>query len=41
MAVVFAPAMSLTRRWVHDPKPVVTPKVRAVLEHAAWMAVAP
>jgi AcrR family transcriptional regulator len=40
MAVVFAPAMSLTARWVKDGAPV-PPKTRAALEHAAWMAVAP
>jgi AcrR family transcriptional regulator len=41
MAVVFAPAMSLTPHWVGQPQPAVAPKVRAALEHAAWMAVAP
>ena len=41
MAVVFAPAMSLTPHWVNQPQPAVAPKVRAALEHAAWMAVAP
>ena len=40
-AVVFAPALSLTPHWVRQPKPDVAPKVRAALEHAAWMAVAP
>jgi AcrR family transcriptional regulator len=40
MAVVFAPAMSLTARWVKDGAPVA-PRTRAALEHAAWMAVAP
>jgi hypothetical protein len=40
MAVVLGPAMSLTGRWVREGKPVA-PKVRAALEHAAWMAVAP
>jgi AcrR family transcriptional regulator len=39
MAVVFAPALSLTRFWVTQA--TVPPKVRAALEHAAWMAVAP
>ncbi|TWO71776.1 TetR/AcrR family transcriptional regulator [Caenimonas sedimenti] len=39
MAVVFAPALSLTSFWVTQP--AVPPKVRAALEHAAWMAVAP
>lgn len=41
MAVVFSPAFSLTGRWVKDAKPSVPAKVRAALEHAAWMAVAP
>lgn len=40
MALVFSPAMSLTQRWVSQPTPAVAPKVRAALEHAAWMAVA-
>jgi AcrR family transcriptional regulator len=39
MALVFAPSMSLNARWVKEPS--VPPKVRAALEHAAWMAVAP
>ncbi|MEO8391006.1 MAG: TetR/AcrR family transcriptional regulator [Polaromonas sp.] len=41
MALMFSPAMSLTQRWVSQPTPAVAPKVRAALEHAAWMAVAP
>jgi AcrR family transcriptional regulator len=41
MAVVFGPAYSLTGHWVKQPEPGVPPKVRAALEHAAWMAVAP
>lgn len=41
MAVVFSPAMSLTGRWVKADRPSVPPKMRAALEHAAWMAVAP
>jgi len=41
MAVVFGPAMSLTGHWVRQAPTVVAPKVRAALEHAAWMAVAP
>jgi AcrR family transcriptional regulator len=41
MALLFSPAMSLTQRWVSQPTPAVAPKVRAALEHAAWMAVAP
>jgi AcrR family transcriptional regulator len=40
MAVVFSPAMSLTPQWASQTKPAVAPKVRAALEHAAWMAVA-
>jgi len=40
MALVFAPAMSLTQQWVAQDKPAVPPKVRAALEHGAWMAVA-
>jgi hypothetical protein len=41
MAVVFSPALWLTPHWVRQPQPGVPPKVRAALEHAAWMAVAP
>lgn len=41
MALVFSPAMSLTGRWVKEARPSVPPKMRAALEHAAWMAVAP
>ncbi len=40
MALVFSPAMALTTHWVKLDKPAVSPKVRAALEHAAWMAVA-
>jgi AcrR family transcriptional regulator len=40
MALVFSPALSLTQRWVSETTPAVAPKVRAALEHAAWMAVA-
>jgi AcrR family transcriptional regulator len=40
-AVVFSPAISLTPHWARQAKPEVAPKVRAALEHAAWMAVAP
>ena len=39
VAVVFAPTLSLTSFWVTQA--AVPPKVRAALEHAAWMAVAP
>jgi AcrR family transcriptional regulator len=41
MALVFSPSMALTARWVKEPRPSVPPKLRAALEHAAWMAVAP
>lgn len=41
MAVVFSPAISLTPYWVAQESPAVPPRVRAALEHAAWMAVAP
>ena len=40
MALVFSPALSLTQQWVGQAKPTVPPKVRAALEHGAWMAVA-
>ena len=40
MALVFSPAFSLTQRWVSQPVPAVAPKLRAALEHGAWMAVA-
>jgi AcrR family transcriptional regulator len=40
MALVFSPAMALTGHWVKQDKPTVSPKVRAALEHAAWMSVA-
>ncbi len=39
-ALVFSPAISLTPHWARQPRPAVTPKVRAALEHGAWMAVA-
>jgi AcrR family transcriptional regulator len=41
MALVFSPALSLTQQWVAQTPPSVPPKVRAALEHGAWMAVAP
>ena len=41
MALVFSPSWTLTARWAQDAAPSVPPKVRAALEHAAWMAVAP
>lgn len=40
-AVVFGPLIALTPGWLAKPEPAVPPKVRAALEHAAWMAVAP
>ena len=40
LALVFSPALSLTQHWVAQAKPAVAPKVRAALEHGAWMAVA-
>jgi AcrR family transcriptional regulator len=40
MALVFSPALSLTLQWVEQDKPAVAAKVRAALEHGAWMAVA-
>ncbi|MDQ3270936.1 MAG: TetR/AcrR family transcriptional regulator [Pseudomonadota bacterium] len=40
MALVFSPALSLTQHWVAQAKPTVPPKVRAALEHGAWMSVA-
>jgi AcrR family transcriptional regulator len=39
VAVVFAPSLSLTSFWITQSS--VPAKVRAALEHAAWMAVAP
>jgi AcrR family transcriptional regulator len=41
MALVFAPALSLTSYWVGQPKPSVPAAIRAELERAAWLAVAP
>ena len=40
-SIVFAPAITLTPHWVSQAEPKVPPKVRAALEHAAWMGVAP
>jgi AcrR family transcriptional regulator len=40
MALVFAPALSLTPQWVKQAVPAVASRERAALEHAAWMAVA-
>ena len=40
-AVVFAPAISLTRDWIAQEPPAVAPRTRAALENAAWMGVAP
>jgi AcrR family transcriptional regulator len=39
-ALVFSPVMALMPHWANQPKPEVSPVVRAALEHAAWMAVA-
>jgi AcrR family transcriptional regulator len=39
VALVFAPAISLTSYWVQQPKPSVSPTVRAALERGAWLAV--
>jgi AcrR family transcriptional regulator len=41
MALVFSPAIALTPHWVRQAPPAVSPRVRAALEHAAWMSVAP
>lgn len=41
MALVFAPAISMTAYWASQPGKPIAPKVRQALEHAAWMAVAP
>jgi AcrR family transcriptional regulator len=41
MALVFAPALSLSKRWLAQQPPQVPPGVRQALEHAAWAAVAP
>lgn len=41
LAIVFGPALALTPLWVAQPRPAVAPKVRAALEHAAWLGVAP
>lgn len=41
MALVFSPAMALTRQWVQQDPPAVPAQVRSALEHAAWVAVAP
>lgn len=40
LALVFSPALALTRHWVKQPAPAVPAQVRAALEHGAWMAVA-
>ena len=39
-ALVFSPVMALMPHWASQPKPNLSPGVRAALEHAAWMAVA-
>lgn len=41
VALVFAPAISLTAHWVKQPSPGVSPAVRSALERAAWLAVSP
>jgi AcrR family transcriptional regulator len=41
VALVFAPAISLTAHWVKQPDPSVPPAVRSALERAAWLAVSP
>jgi AcrR family transcriptional regulator len=41
MALVFAPAKSLTPQWVSQAQPSVSPGIRAELEHGAWQALAP
>lgn len=41
MALVFSPAIALTRHWARQPEPAIPAPVRSALEHAAWMAVAP
>jgi len=41
VALVFAPAISLTTHWVKQPNPTVAPAVRSALERAAWLAVSP
>jgi AcrR family transcriptional regulator len=40
VALVFAPAISLTPYWTAQAELSISPKVRSALEHAAWMAVA-
>lgn len=40
VALVFAPAISLTGHWVKQPQPSVPPAVRGALEGAAWRSVA-
>lgn len=41
VALVFAPAISLTAHWVKQPTPSVAPAIRGALERAAWLAVSP
>lgn len=41
IAVVFAPAISMTSHWVRQSPPKVSNPIRSALEHAAWMSVAP
>lgn len=39
IALVFAPLLQLTPRWLQQDKPAVPPKLRALLADAAWAAV--
>lgn len=41
VALVFAPAISLTAHWVKQPNPSVAPATRGALERAAWLSVSP
>ena len=41
VALVFAPALSLTAHWVKKPGTEVPAAVRSALERAAWLAVSP
>ena len=41
VALVFAPAISLTAHWVKQPSPSVPPAIRGALERAAWLSVSP
>ena len=39
IALVFAPLLQLTPRWLQQDKPAVPPRLRALLADAAWAAV--